>query len=208
MSNKERIQNTVVCYWADEDEVYVAESAMMPHAVIGIGRTREEAMEDFSRALDSAMDDIEKDNVAGYKIGRPAKGYIHFNTNIRPSSKARIGELSAELKISHGEVVDYLVFYRDCKISEVNLVPHTQSDVAISGLLAGTPYSPGVLESRFEKAFGSLSDLLGDRTCWSPLQGLTGGYSVTIGSKSPEFVSLPAIPQQFNVPSRETAGAA
>jgi hypothetical protein len=128
MTTDEKIKNTMVCYWSAPDEVFVAESSMMPHVIMGIGKTVDEAKKDFFKVLSAAMNDIENDNVAGYKVGRPAKGYVAFNTNIQPTSKRRIAELADEMKVSQGEIVDYLVFYRDCKVQEVGLVPK-QSDV-------------------------------------------------------------------------------
>jgi hypothetical protein len=74
-------------------------------------------------------DEIEADNVAGYKMGRPAKGYVQFNTNIRPSSKYTITKLADELGISQGEVVDYLVFFRECKLQENAKAPK-ETDLA------------------------------------------------------------------------------
>jgi hypothetical protein len=96
---------------------------MMPHVVIGVGDTSAEALRNFDTMLDTVYGDITSDNVAGYKLGRPAKGYVPFNVNIRPSSKSRILELAKELDISQGETFDYLVFFYECKLQEHTHVP-------------------------------------------------------------------------------------
>jgi predicted RNase H-like HicB family nuclease len=123
MIRKEKIKKTVVCYWSAMDETFVAESAMMPHVVIGVGETPDEALRNFDTTLDTVYDDITSDNVAGYKLGRPAKGYVPLNVNIRSSSRSRILELAKELEISQGEAFDYLVFFFECKIQEHAHVP-------------------------------------------------------------------------------------
>jgi len=121
--SKEKIKKTVVCYWSAADETFVAESAMMPHVVLGVGDTSAEALRNFDTMLDTLYGDITSDNVAGYKLGRPAKGYVPFNVNIRPSSKSKILELAKELDISQGETFDYLVFFYECKLQEYSHVP-------------------------------------------------------------------------------------
>lgn len=123
MISKQKLKNTLVCYWSSEDESFIAESSLMPAVMIGTGDSEQEALESFESALNSSYKEIEADNVAGYKMGRPAKGYVAFNTNIRPASRTKISKLAEEMDISQGEVIDYLVFYRDCKLQEGARVP-------------------------------------------------------------------------------------
>lgn len=123
MTSKEKIRNTVVCYWSAEDESFIAESSMIPHVVIGVGETDDEAKGEFDKALDDVFDEVTADNVAGYKMGRPAKGYVAFNTNLRPSSRKRIQSLASELDVSQGEAVDFLVFFHECKSQEKGRIP-------------------------------------------------------------------------------------
>jgi len=123
MISKDKIKKTLVCYWSAEDEAYVAESAMLPAVVIGVGDTKDEAVRTFETTLEGMYDELTNDNVAGYTMGRPSKGYVPFNANIRPSSKTKLAELAEEFDIAQGEVVDFLVFYRDCKLQEQDHVP-------------------------------------------------------------------------------------
>jgi hypothetical protein len=86
--------------------------------------------------LNANYDEISGDNLAGYKMGRPAKGYVAFNTNVRPSSEARIAELASEMDISQGEVLDYLLFFFDCKLQEQVSPNQNQLAAAIEALRA------------------------------------------------------------------------
>lgn len=123
MISKEQIQATVVSYWSAENGCFVAESSLIPHVVLGVGQTPEEALQNFGESLEDSYEDIMNDNVAGYKTGRPAKGYVSFNVNLRPSSRVKVTELANKLRISYGEAVDHLVFFYECKIQEVEHVP-------------------------------------------------------------------------------------
>jgi hypothetical protein len=107
-----------VLYWSTDADSYVAESAMMPNVAIGLGATPDEAKQSFDAALNDVFDELTADNVAGYKMGRPAKGYVPLNTNIRPASKQMLAELARQMDISQGEVVDYLLFFHKCKLEE------------------------------------------------------------------------------------------
>ena len=118
MISKDTVRKTVVCYWSAENETFVAESAMIPHVVIGVGETHALAMSNFEEVLDDVYEELTADNVAGYKKGRPAKGYTALNVNVRPTTKIEIAKLSTDLNISQGEVLDYLVFYHGCKMQE------------------------------------------------------------------------------------------
>lgn len=136
MISKDKIKKTTVCYWVAEDKTFVAESSLLPHAITGAGPTKEKALESFDSMLNANYDEISGDNLAGYKMGRPAKGYVAFNTNVRPASKARIAELASEMDISQGEVLDYLLFFFDCKLQEQVSPNQNQLAAAIEALRA------------------------------------------------------------------------
>lgn len=75
------------------------------------------------------------------KVGQQALpdfslGYVAFNTNVRPSSKARIAELADEMVISPREVLDYLLFFFDCKLQEQVSPNQNQLAAAIEALRA------------------------------------------------------------------------
>ena len=137
MISKQKLRNTLVHYWSAENESFIAESSLMPAVIIGTGDSEDEAIRSFESALENSYKEITADNVAGYKMGRPAKGYVQFNTNIRPGSKETISTLAEQLDISQGEVVDYLIFYRNCKLQECVRVPTTyELTVALTELKA------------------------------------------------------------------------
>ncbi len=132
MISKEKIKKNAICYWSAENESFVAESALIPNIVIGIGDTTDEAFSTFYQALDDMFDEVVADNVAGYSKGRPSKGYVPFNANVRPTSKAKLSELSEQLDVSQGETVDFLVFFHDRKLQET--VPVLQKDQVVEAL--------------------------------------------------------------------------
>lgn len=126
--SKSKIKNTVACFWSAEEQTFLAESSLIPGVVLGVGETFEQAVANFSETLDDVYNEFSNDNVAGYKSGRPSKGYVAFNANIRPSSKLKLGELSEQLDISQGEVVDFLLFFYECKSLEID-VPHSKNEM-------------------------------------------------------------------------------
>lgn len=156
MISKEKIGKTVICYWSAADESFIAESSLIPHVVLGVGETPEEAKDDFMQTLDGMFDEITSDNVAGYKMGRPAKGYAAFNINIRPSSKVRVGDLAKELEISQGEAVDYLVFFHECKLLEGARAPQRDEIAAkLDGVLKNMADGFQWVANKIDKGFRS-----------------------------------------------------
>jgi predicted RNase H-like HicB family nuclease len=108
---KEVIEKTAVCYWSNDDRCYVVESPLFD-SIAGTGDTAAEAMTMFQTMLDDWYPDLMEGKVLGYgKSGRPAKGGVALNCLVRPESKDELGRLSKRLGISHGELVDYLLFH-------------------------------------------------------------------------------------------------
>jgi len=108
--NKKAIANTAILYWCNEDECYLKESPLFD-SVLGVGDTPQEAEKTFSNLLDDAYEAYLEGRVPGYsKPGRPAKGGISLNSDVRPATKNTIKVMSQQLECSTGEVVDYLLF--------------------------------------------------------------------------------------------------
>lgn len=108
--NRKAIKNTAVLYWCDEDECYLKESPLFD-SVLGVGETPEEAERTFSDLLDDAYEAYLEGRVPGYtKPGRPAKGGVSLNSDVRPETKERVKEIAKQFDCSTGEVVDYLLF--------------------------------------------------------------------------------------------------
>lgn len=115
MIRKQTIEKTAVCYWSDEDDLYVAESPLFPRTA-GIGDTAQSARRHFEKMLNEIYGDLACSRVRGYnKRGRPAKGGVAFNTKLQPESKLYIDELADSLGISQGEVIDYLTAFHKSK---------------------------------------------------------------------------------------------
>ena len=111
--NKKAIANTAILYWCNEDECYLKESPLFD-SVLGVGDTPQEAEKTFSDLLDDAYESYLEGRVPGYsKPGRPAKGGLPLNSDVRPETKNRLRELAKQFDCSTGEVVDYLLFSRE-----------------------------------------------------------------------------------------------
>lgn len=108
--NKKAIKKTAVIYWCEDDQCFLKESPLFD-SVLGVGDTPEEAENAFSDLLDDAYDAYLDGRVPGYtKPGRPAKGGVALNSDVRPETKERVKELAQQFDCSTGEVVDYLLF--------------------------------------------------------------------------------------------------
>ncbi len=131
--NKKAIKNTAVLYWCDEDECYLKESPLFD-SVLGVGDTPEEAARTFSDLLDDAYEAYLEGRVPGYtKPGRPAKGGVALNSDVRPETKDRLKQLAKQLDCSTGEVVDYLLFSKEhsdgiTKARQCNVSKESQLD--------------------------------------------------------------------------------
>ncbi|MBX9880281.1 MAG: hypothetical protein K2Y22_17615 [Candidatus Obscuribacterales bacterium] len=108
--NKKAIAKTAVLYWCEEDECYLKESPLFD-SVLGVGDTPQEAAKTFSDLLDDAYEAYLEGRVPGYsRPGRPAKGGVALNSDVRPETKKRIKEIAEDFECSTGEIVDYLLF--------------------------------------------------------------------------------------------------
>lgn len=108
--NKKAITNTAITYWCHEDKCYLRESPLFD-SVLGVGDTPKEAEQTFSDLLDDAYEAYLEGRVPGYASpGRPAKGGVALNSDVRPATKEKIKALADTFGCSAGDVVDYLLF--------------------------------------------------------------------------------------------------
>jgi len=109
---KDAIRKTAITYWSNEDDAYITQSPLFER-VAGVGETKVEARNVFEELLDTAFAELEKDNVVGYKKGRPAKGYVNIHCQVPEEVKNELSSLGEKLGISQGEVIRYLLgFYQ------------------------------------------------------------------------------------------------
>lgn len=150
MMKKESILKTMVSYWSDEDECFVAESSLFPR-ITGIGDTEEEAIDQFKSSLeDIHADYISAGKVAGCdKRGRPAKGGLDVHVQVRPKTKERIDRIASEFDIAKGEVVDYLVSYYS---AAKNVKPYPASvrvSESLPAMFSSLPFSASITVNTF-----------------------------------------------------------
>jgi predicted RNase H-like HicB family nuclease len=109
--NKVTIAKSAVSYWDENYQQYIVESPLFAGCT-GVGDTEEEARQIFDDLLSDAYQAYLEGRVPGYaRPGRPAKGAVPFNSNIKPESKELIQRLADEIGCSLGEAVDYLSFH-------------------------------------------------------------------------------------------------
>lgn len=109
---RESILRTGVCYWSDEDDSFVVQSSLFSRTA-GVGESPEAAWSHFRIMVDEALDDIRTDGL--YESpGRPTKDIVSLNVQCKPETRDAIKRLQRELETSsQGEVLDYLVFFRE-----------------------------------------------------------------------------------------------
>ena len=122
MLRKEVILKTAVCYWSADDACYVVESPLFP-PVIAVEETPEEALRLYKSMLDSAYEELLRENVHGFKRGRPAKHGIELHVQVQSDTKQLIDELRKEIGISQGEFIDLVTFHfaKNAKLPPVRI---------------------------------------------------------------------------------------
>jgi predicted RNase H-like HicB family nuclease len=110
MIKKSTIRKAATCWWSAEDEVYLVESPLFER-VGAQGDTEAEAMSQFESNLEFAYEQLLHNNVGGYdKGGRPAKNGVHVHVQLKPETKQTLSEMTKELGITQGELIDWAVF--------------------------------------------------------------------------------------------------
>lgn len=132
MLKREAIKKTVVTYWSNEDECFIAESSLFPR-ITAMGNTVVEALKEFAESLEDVYEYIEIGKVSGYdKRGRPAKGRVDMHIQVRPQTKKLIDTFRCGLDISQGEVIDYFASFAD---AASKVAPATQVFIVNSNQL-------------------------------------------------------------------------
>lgn len=116
--NREAIKKTAVCRFDSEEKILVVESPLLD-IVTGASHNEDEAWEIFYDLLDACyIEYLEGKRVGQYQNrGRPAKGGISFNAQVKPSTKQEIATLAKNLGCSQGEAVDYLLASHNAGVS-------------------------------------------------------------------------------------------
>jgi len=110
MIKKSSIRKAATCWWSAEDEVYLVESPLFDR-VGAQGDTEAEAISQFETNLEFAYEQLLHNNVGGYdKSGRPAKNGVHIHVQVKPETKETLSEMTKELGITQGELIDWALF--------------------------------------------------------------------------------------------------
>lgn len=117
--NKQAILNTAVCYWSDEDDCYVVESPLLEISV-GVGDTQKDAIANFENHIATAYESYLEGRMKHIydRPGRPSKGRVAFNAEIKPQTRKQMKKLAAELGCTQGELIDYLLFFHQKQIDK------------------------------------------------------------------------------------------
>jgi len=134
MLKKETILKTAVCYWSNEDECYVVESPFFS-PVIAAEKTPEKAFKVYKNMLSSAYEELLKNNVHGFKRGRPAKNGVELHIQVQTDTKQLVDELRQDLGLSQGEFIDLATFYFAKKAQSLPAKSHVSAETTISDLL-------------------------------------------------------------------------
>ena len=79
--------------------------------IAGVGTTEKQSRIIFDRLLDDAYEAYLEGRVPGYeKPGRPSKGSIALNVDVKPETKQLIKTLTDNFQCSQGEIIDFLVW--------------------------------------------------------------------------------------------------
>lgn len=110
--NKRAILNTAVCYFSTEDECFVVESPLLEISA-GVGETQDEAQNNFESHVDTAYESYLEGRMKHIygRPGRPSKGRVAFNADIKLKTKKQLKNLAAKLNCTQGELLDFLLLF-------------------------------------------------------------------------------------------------
>ena len=121
MLNREAVERTIICYWGDEEQCFIAESPLCQRTT-GFGDNPEEARNQFLRGFDEIYQCYLNGELAGYEM--PDGPYREkLAVRIQMSTKEYIEEMSKLFGCTEGEVVDYVVEF--CQKSELPMGPRS-----------------------------------------------------------------------------------
>jgi predicted RNase H-like HicB family nuclease/antitoxin component of RelBE/YafQ-DinJ toxin-antitoxin module len=110
--NKKLIESTRTIHFSDVDDGYVITSPLFQH-IVGFGETKEEALQVFANHAQKKYADYLEERIDGPKRsgkGRPAKGLISLDANVRQETRQWANAVASKLGISLGEVIDMAMF--------------------------------------------------------------------------------------------------
>ena len=135
---KETILKTAICYWSDEDDCYIVESPLFSPVIAG-EETPEKAIKLYKNMLNTAYMELLKDNVHGFKRGRPTKNGVELHVQVQPDTKQLIDELRKDIGLSQGEFIDLVTFYYAKKADATTVKTNLSLETTISELLTMLP---------------------------------------------------------------------
>jgi predicted RNase H-like HicB family nuclease len=110
MIKKSSIRKSATCWWSPDDGMYLVESPLFER-VGAQGNTEAEAMSQFETNLEFAYEQLLHNNVGAYdKSGRPAKNGVHIHVQVKTDTKKILSEMTKELGITQGELIDWALF--------------------------------------------------------------------------------------------------
>jgi len=108
--NKRAIRCTSICSWSEEDQTFVVESPLF-ETIAGVGASEKQSRKVFENLLDDAYQAYLEGRVPRYdKPGRPTKGGVAMNVDVKPETKQLIKELADDFQCSQGEIIDFFAF--------------------------------------------------------------------------------------------------
>ncbi len=122
MIKKETILKTAMAYWSEDDECFIVESALFDR-VAGTGDTVDEARKMHKEMLDDMYESLVREEVAGYKVGRPQKPGTAINCKVREATYDAIKQLGADHDISMGEALDIMTQFFLARRNEKPTIP-------------------------------------------------------------------------------------
>jgi hypothetical protein len=106
--NRELIMRTMLCFWSQMDDSYIAWSPLFDMTV-GMGATRDEAISSFNTSIENFYADYERDRLHGY--GSHASPRHPLTANVRAGTFNLLRQLQNRYQCSVDEAVDYLAGY-------------------------------------------------------------------------------------------------
>jgi len=111
--NKETILKTAQAVFSADDECFVARSPLSD-VIVGHGEDEASALASFKESVEIHWEEYQAGRHGTYrKTGRPAKGKKKFAVEIDPDIQAAIAMRAKTLKISQGEMVEYLYRFHE-----------------------------------------------------------------------------------------------
>ena len=113
--NTKSIESTLLCYWSEEDQCYVARSPLFLRT-LGCGESRSEAINNFNESFAVMLEDYSRGQLSGYDGEERASESVQLQTKVKHHTADHIKEQCEKLGLSEGEYLDYLVGFAEVAI--------------------------------------------------------------------------------------------